>query len=148
VARAVAVRCFRLLAVGTAIAGVVLLIVTTQGQPDIWDSFLFNALFLAVPTMMFIAFFGAMAVIAQDPELNGVRVVRDFMIGLAGAFAVPLGVMFVFFQGAITATAGLYFLIGLGTNYLLWRELRTVSARTRTPQPAAIDDTEASQAAA
>jgi hypothetical protein len=67
-----------------------------------------------------------MAAIASDPRLSWRRIVRDFAVGLAGALSVPLGVMFVFFQGGITPTAGLYFLIGLVTNYLLWKELRAL----------------------
>jgi hypothetical protein len=108
-------------------AGLVMVIVATEGAPDLWATFLWNTLFLAVPTMLFISFFGSMAALAGDPRLSWQRIARDFAVGLAGALAVPLGIMFVFFQGAITPTAGLYFLIGLGTHYVLWRDLRALS---------------------
>ncbi|MEX1255600.1 MAG: hypothetical protein WEE64_14775 [Dehalococcoidia bacterium] len=125
--RLVFIRCCRLLTAGTAVAGLVMIVVTTVGAPDLWASFLWNTLFLAVPTMLFTSFFGAMTAISSDLRLSWQRIARDFAVGLAGALAVPLGVMFVFFQGAITPTAGLYFLIGLGTHYVLWRDLRAIS---------------------
>jgi hypothetical protein len=64
------------------------------------------------------------------------------MIGLAGAFCIPIGVAFATFAGKVTGTAGVYFLLGLAANYLMWREVQAVTRKAGVAklQPAGAPD--------
>jgi hypothetical protein len=125
-ARLLFVRCCRLLAVGTALAGVLLVLLTTAVAPEAWDAFLWNSLFLGVPTVLLTSFFVAMAAISSNPSMPWQRIVRDFIAGLAGALAVPIGMAILVLSGKMTPISAFYFLIGLVMNYVLWKELRAL----------------------
>jgi hypothetical protein len=126
IGRLLFVRCCRLLAVGTALAGVLLVLLTTAVAPEAWDAFLWNSLFLGVPTVLLTSFFVAMAAISSNPSMPWQRIVRDFIAGLAGALAVPIGMAILVLSGKMTPISAFYFLMGLAMNYLLWKELRAL----------------------